>query len=69
LDGLGVDRRPLLGHAREYLQLRRESWRLRAEALEQHSMSGLRTAETLERISLQVFARLRSSDARSAGAR
>ena len=69
LDGLRVDRRPLLSQAKEYLQLRHESWRLRAEALDQHSMSGLKTAETLERISLEAFARLRSPDARPAGAR
>lgn len=69
LDSLLADRRPLLSHAKEYLRLRHESWRLRAEALDQHSMSGLKTAETLERISLEAFARLRSPDARPAGAR
>jgi hypothetical protein len=62
LEGLLEDRRPLLAHAKEYLQLRHESWRVRAEALEQHSMSGLKTAEALERISLKALARLRSPD-------
>jgi hypothetical protein len=65
LDSPVGDRRPLLSHAKEYLQLRRESWRLRAEALDQHSLSGLKTAETLERISLEALARLRSPDVSS----
>lgn len=48
-----------LTRADEYLHLRNESWRLRADALERRSMSALRKAERAERVSLDAFARVR----------
>jgi membrane associated rhomboid family serine protease len=50
---------PLLTAAEEYLRLRDESWRLRANALRSGKMSILWTADRKEALSLEAFRRLR----------
>ena len=45
----------LLAYTRQYLRLREESWRLRAEALRKVSMGELREADKTEQASLRVF--------------
>jgi len=42
----------LLAHAEEFLRLRDESWRMRAEALDEGNMAGLRQADQVEMSSL-----------------
>ena len=46
---------PLLARTQEFLQLRRESWRLRATALEEGNMGGLREADRLELTSFEAL--------------
>jgi hypothetical protein len=55
--------KPILAQADEYLQLRNESWRLRADALEKRSMAALKKADHAERASLAAFERVRPPDA------
>ena len=50
---------PLLTAAEEYLRLRDESWRLRANALRSGKISILWTADRKEALSLEAFRRLR----------
>ena len=45
LDGVLVEHQPLVGSAAEYLRLREDSWRLRAEALRAGSTQALREAD------------------------
>lgn len=52
---------PLLSHAQEYLRLRGESWRARAEGLRKRNMRELRDADKIEQASLQAFGRLKSA--------
>jgi rhomboid protease GluP len=59
IDGVPPEHRPLVAAADEYLRLRDESWRLRAEGLIAHSMPALESADSAERASLDAFARLR----------
>ena len=55
LDNVRSDQEPLLQKAREYLRLRDESWRLRAEALHRRDMKGLQKVELTERASLAAL--------------
>jgi hypothetical protein len=48
-----------LAEADEYLQLRCESWRLRAEALEKRSMTALKKADQATLVSMKAFERVR----------
>ncbi len=48
----------LVARAKEFLTLREQSWRVRAEALEVGSMAGLRKADVMETTSLRVLATL-----------
>lgn len=50
----------LLAYTHQYLRLREESWRLRAEALRKVSMGKLREADTTEQASLRVFDKVKS---------
>ena len=52
---------PLVESAGDFLQLRRESWLLRARALRQASMSKLRDADEVERASLDLLRQLKPS--------
>jgi rhomboid protease GluP len=51
---------PLLEYTHQYLQLREESWRLRAEALRKVNMGTLRQADEREQASLRVFDKVKS---------
>jgi hypothetical protein len=59
LSQIPTEQRPLLVQAKQYLQLRSESWRLRAEALEKRSLDALKSAERIERVSLEALERVR----------
>jgi hypothetical protein len=54
-----TEHRPLLARAEEYVRLRSESWRLRAEALEERNLKALKQADHAERTSLQAFEEIR----------
>ena len=54
-----ADHRALLMQAEEYVRLRSESWRLRIDALQTRSMATLKTADRVERLSLDALARVR----------
>ena len=55
LDNVRSDQEPVLEKAREYLRLRDESWRLRAEALHRRDLKGLQKVELTERASLAAL--------------
>lgn len=65
LGQIRTEQRPLLEQAKQYLQLRSESWRLRAEALEQRSLDALRSADRIERVSLEALEGVRHYFSRS----
>ena len=48
----------MLTKAKEYVQLRDESWRLRADALKKRNMAALKKAESAERASLAALSEL-----------
>jgi hypothetical protein len=52
---------PLVTAANDYLILRDESWRLRAEALSKANMGLLREADLRERASLAAFEQIKHS--------
>ena len=54
--------RPLLDSAREYLRLRHESWRIRAQAIQKRSSIALRQADTTERASLDVLEKIKPTN-------
>ena len=54
-----ADHRALLLQAEEYVRLRSESWRLRIDALQTRSLTTLKTADRVERLSLDALARVR----------
>jgi hypothetical protein len=53
---------PRVATAEEFLRLRDESWRLRAEALHRSDMTGLRQADAQEQVSLAALHRVKSMD-------
>ena len=55
LDNVRHDHQPLLEKAKEYLRLRDESWRLRADALHRRDMKSLQRVELTERASLAAL--------------
>ena len=55
IDNVRSDHQPLLEKAREYLRLRDESWRMRAEALHRRDLKGLQRVELTERASLAAL--------------
>ena len=61
LDRVSDEHRPLLTRAEEYLRLRSESWRMRAEALQKRNMTALKKADRAERASLEAFEQIRNS--------
>jgi hypothetical protein len=56
LENVGSDQQPLLAKAKEYLHLRAESWRMRADALHRRNLAALRKVESTERASLAALA-------------
>lgn len=59
VQGVPAEHQPLVAGADEYLRLRGESWRLRADALNKSNMKALRAADRSERASLEALARIR----------
>jgi rhomboid protease GluP len=59
--GVPRQQQPLVEGADEFLQLRRESWLLRARALHESSVRLLRDADEQERTSLNALRKIRSS--------
>jgi hypothetical protein len=55
LENVGSEQQALLAKAKEYLHLRGESWRLRADALHRRNMAALRKVESTERASLAAL--------------
>ena len=55
LENVQPDQLGMLDKAKEYLQLREESWQMRAAALQKRDMAALRRAETTERTSLAAL--------------
>ena len=62
LEGVPPEHQALVAGAEEYLRLRDESWRFRAEGLRRTNMLRLRQAENAERISLEALHRIRSAE-------
>ena len=62
LDGVPDVHQPLVAHAEEYLRLRDESWRLRADGLRKTNVLTLRKADDRERAALQIIKKLRPAD-------
>jgi membrane associated rhomboid family serine protease len=58
LDGVPQEYQTMVAGAEEYLQLREESWRLRAEALQKGDMVTLRKAGRAERRSLEALEKI-----------
>jgi hypothetical protein len=61
LEGVAEEHQSLVTRAEEYLRLRSESWRLRAEALQKRNLTALKKADRAERASLEVFERVRQA--------
>ena len=62
LDGVPEVHQPLVAHAEEYLRLRDESWRLRADGLRKTNLLTLRKADDRERAALQIIKKIRPAD-------
>ena len=62
VEAVAAEQRSVIERAQEYLRLRDQSWRLRAEALQKRNMAALRRADTAERASLDAFEKVRSID-------
>ena len=60
LTGVPREHQPMVATAQEYLRLREESWRLRADALQRTNMAALKKADRTEWESLETFKRIRS---------
>ena len=59
VNGVPAEHQPLVANAEEYLRLRDESWRLRADALRKSNMVALRAADRTERASLMAFEKIK----------
>jgi hypothetical protein len=64
LTGVPPEHEAVVASADEYLRLRDESWRLRADGLHQSNMLALRKADAIERASLDAFEKVRPDGAR-----
>ena len=62
VNGVPAEHQPLVANAEEYLRLRDESWRLRADALRKSNMIALRAADRSERASLEALEKIRPSE-------
>ena len=60
LRGVPPEHQQLVGAAEEFLKLRDESWQLRAAALSNGDMIGLREADKKEQVSLETFRRVKT---------
>lgn len=59
IGGVPTEHQPLMAHAEEYLRLRDESWRLRAEGLQKRNLPTLNKADRAERASLDALQKIR----------
>jgi len=59
LQRVPVKDQPVIAQALEYLSMRDESWRLRADALHKANVVELRQADRIERVSLELFGKVR----------
>ena len=62
LDRVPQEHQPIVASADEYLRMREESWRVRAEGLRKSNMRKLGQAERVERVSLEALQRIRPVD-------
>jgi len=62
LDRVPQEHQPIVASADEYLRIREESWRVRAEGLRKSNMRKLGQAERVERVSLEALQRIRPVD-------
>jgi membrane associated rhomboid family serine protease len=62
VNGVPAAHKPIVANAEEYLRLRDESWRLRADALNKSNMMGLRAADKSERASLEAYERIKQTN-------
>jgi hypothetical protein len=62
LEGVPEVHQPLVAQAEEYLRLRDESWRLRADGLRKTNLLTLRKADDRERAALQIIKKIRPAD-------
>jgi membrane associated rhomboid family serine protease len=60
LQDVPAEHQPLVATAEEFLRLRDESWQLRAAALHNADMPGLRKADSKEQASLEAFDRMKA---------
>jgi membrane associated rhomboid family serine protease len=58
LEGVPPNQKPLVADAREFVRLRGESWRLRAEGLKKTNMRSLQQAERTERASFEALEKI-----------
>jgi hypothetical protein len=59
---VAAEQQHLVTDASEYVRLRMDSWRLRADGLRNGSMRTLRDADKVERSALVIFERIRPAD-------
>jgi hypothetical protein len=57
--GVPKEHQALIAHAEEYLRLRDESWRLRAQGLQKRNLPTLNKADRAERASLDALQKIR----------
>ena len=62
LERVPADHRPLVSKTEEYLRLRSESWRLRADGLRKHEMPTVQRADRTARAALDVYDAIKSSE-------
>jgi hypothetical protein len=62
LTGVPQVHQPMVAQAGDYLRLRDESWRLRADGLRKANLLTLRKADDRERAALQFIKKLRAAD-------
>lgn len=65
LERVPAEHRPLVANAGEYLRLRSESWRLRAEGLRKHEMPTVQRSDRTARAALDVYDAIRSAEEKS----
>ena len=62
LERVPAEHRALVGQAEEYLRVRSESWRLRAEGLRKHELPTVQRADRTARAALDVYDAIKSAE-------
>jgi hypothetical protein len=65
LERVPADHQPLVNKAEEYLRVRAESWRLRAQGLRKHEMPTIQRADRTARAALDVYDAIKSVEDKS----